>query len=124
MKIFIADHSQVVRARIMNVLSDIRDVTVVGSAQSVSDALTGVSRLRPDVVFLDSRLCDSCSIDLLRLMKTPLPDLRVIILTDQAPRHARTRQQSEFGGADFLVDTTSDLAQIGDILLEFKHRSL
>jgi DNA-binding NarL/FixJ family response regulator len=57
------------------------DYEVVGHAQSVTDGLTMVEKLRPDVVIMDVRLGDGDGIAATAELTQRHPDLRVIVLT-------------------------------------------
>jgi DNA-binding NarL/FixJ family response regulator len=71
----------VVRRGLADLLSGDPDLTVVGEAGSVSEAMARVPAVRPDVAVLDVRLPDGSGIDLCRDLLTKHDDLRCLILT-------------------------------------------
>jgi DNA-binding NarL/FixJ family response regulator len=122
MKIFIADHSQIDRSRVITQLAGRPDVSIVGTAETAHEARDRISRLRPDVVLLDERLCATCSIDLLQLLTMSHPDLQVIVLRDHSVSPGRSEQQLRIAGADFVLDKAGHLDRILEILNEASTR--
>lgn len=116
MKLFIADDSKMVCARIITFLSDVKSAEIVGTAYNTAEAIRGISQLQPDVVLIDFRLCGNCSIDVLRLVKQSQSSLRVIILTNYPLSHAPYEKKCIGAGADFLVDKSFDLERIKHLL--------
>ncbi|AQA02244.1 DNA-binding response regulator [Mycobacterium sp. MS1601] len=79
--VFLVDDHEVVRRGLVDLLSGDPDLTVVGEAGSVSEALARIPAARPDVAVLDVRLPDGNGIDLCRDLLAALDDLRCLILT-------------------------------------------
>jgi len=79
--VFLVDDHEVVRRGLADLLSGDPDLTVVGEAGSVSEAMARVPAVRPDVAVLDVRLPDGSGIDLCRDLLTKHDDLRCLILT-------------------------------------------
>ena len=119
MTLFIAEQSQIVRASIINLVSDLEGVEVVGSGRSVSALLSGVSRLRPDVILLDVQLCSNCSVDLPRLMKVARPALQVIVLANHPRAQLGEDTQRAVEGADDFVNKVVELDRLTEILRRF-----
>jgi two-component system, NarL family, response regulator DevR len=86
-RVLLVDDSAVVREGLRAVLGThgkrLR-IEVVGDADSVAEAVSQVSRLRPDVVLLDIRLPDGSGLDACREIKRIVPTTRVLILTSVA----------------------------------------
>ena len=79
--VFLVDDHEVVRRGLADLLSGDPDLTVVGEAGSVSEAMARVPAVRPDVAVLDVRLPDGSGIDLCRDLLAAHDDLRCLILT-------------------------------------------
>lgn len=66
LKVFLVDDHEVVRRGVADLLDEEDDLSVIGQASSVAEALARVPALRPDVVVLDVRLPDgngwSCAV--------------------------------------------------------------
>ena len=78
---FLVDDHEVVRVGIRELLSAQDDLEVVGEASSVTEALTRVPAVAPDVAVLDVRLPDGNGIELCRELLSRLPDLKCLMLT-------------------------------------------
>ncbi|MFC3890802.1 response regulator [Lentzea rhizosphaerae] len=80
-RVFLVDDHEVVRVGIRELLSASEDLDVVGEASSVTEALTRVPAVAPDVAVLDVRLPDGNGIELCRELMSRLPDLKCLMLT-------------------------------------------
>ncbi|GGU50409.1 response regulator [Lentzea flava] len=80
-RVFLVDDHEVVRVGIRELLSAQEDLEVVGEASSVTEALTRVPAVNPDVAVLDVRLPDGNGIELCRELMSRLPDLKCLMLT-------------------------------------------
>ena len=78
---FLVDDHEVVRRGLTELLSADPELTVVGEAGSVAEAMVRIPALRPDVAVLDVRLADGNGIELCRDLLSRLPDLRCLMLT-------------------------------------------
>jgi two-component system response regulator DevR len=101
-RVFLVDDHEVVRRGVAEVLEDDPDITVVGEAGSVADALARVPAVRPEVAVVDMRLPDGSGDTLCRELRARVPELHCLVLTsyaDQAARDAALRA----GAAGFLL---------------------
>jgi len=80
-RVFLVDDHEVVRVGIRELLSASDDLEVVGEAGSVTEALTRVPAVNPDVAVLDVRLPDGNGIELCRELRSRMPDLKCLMLT-------------------------------------------
>ncbi len=81
LKVFLVDDHEVVRRGVADLLNDEDDLTVIGQAASVSEALARIPTLMPDVVVLDIRLPDGNGVELCRELKSKYPELNCLMLT-------------------------------------------
>ncbi|WP_024805697.1 response regulator transcription factor [Nocardia sp. BMG51109] len=79
--VFLVDDHEIVRRGLVDLLSEDPELSVVGEAGTVSQALARIPALRPDVAVLDVRLPDGNGIELCRDLLSSLDDLRCLILT-------------------------------------------
>ncbi|MFJ9661254.1 response regulator [Streptomyces griseoflavus] len=80
-KVFLLDDHEVVRRGVHDLLDDEPDITVVGEAATVEQALIRVPALRPDVAVLDVRLPDGDGVTVCRELRSQMPDLACLMLT-------------------------------------------
>ncbi|MER5641127.1 response regulator transcription factor [Kitasatospora sp. NPDC002227] len=80
-KVFLLDDHEVVRRGVYDLLDAEPDLTVIGEAATVEQALARVPALRPDVAILDMRLPDGDGVTVCRELRSRMPDLACLILT-------------------------------------------
>ncbi|MEU6537460.1 response regulator transcription factor [Streptomyces sp. NPDC047000] len=80
-RVFLLDDHEVVRRGVHDLLNDEPDITVVGEAGTVEQALVRVPALRPDVAVLDVRLPDGDGVSVCRELRSRMPELTCLMLT-------------------------------------------
>ncbi|MEU0058673.1 response regulator transcription factor [Streptomyces sp. NPDC006334] len=80
-RVFLLDDHEVVRRGVHDLLNDEPDITVVGEAANVEQALARVPALRPQVAVLDVRLPDGDGVTVCRELRSQMPDLACLMLT-------------------------------------------
>ncbi|MFA6961322.1 MAG: response regulator transcription factor [Opitutaceae bacterium] len=83
-RVVLVDDSALVRQGIQAVLTAQAPnpaIIVIGEAANVADAITTVTRLKPDIVLLDIRLPDGSGFDACKEILKRLPETRILILT-------------------------------------------
>lgn len=86
--VFLVDDHEVVRRGVGDMLDEEADLTVVGQAGSVAEALARIPALRPDVAVLDMRLPDGNGVELCRELRSRMPELNCLILTSYTDEQA------------------------------------
>ena len=81
LRVFIVDDHQMFREGIRSRLEQEPDIMVVGEASSAVEALALVEQTLPTIVVLDIRLPDMSGIELARLLRQKLPDLKILMLS-------------------------------------------
>ncbi|MER5713840.1 response regulator transcription factor [Streptomyces sp. NPDC002132] len=80
-RVFLLDDHEVVRRGVHDLLNDEPDITVVGEAANVEQALARVPALRPQVAVLDVRLPDGDGVTVCRELRSQMPELACLMLT-------------------------------------------
>jgi two-component system response regulator DevR len=80
-RVFLLDDHEVVRRGVHDLLNDEPDITVVGEAANVEQALIRVPALRPQVAVLDVRLPDGDGVTVCRELRSQMPELACLMLT-------------------------------------------
>ena len=80
-RVFLLDDHEVVRRGIADLLDAEPDITVVGDAENVEQALVRAPAVRPDVAVLDIRLPDGDGISVCRELRSQMPELAALMLT-------------------------------------------
>ncbi len=86
LRVVLVDDHEVVRNGIKSLLEETPDVSVVGEAGTVKDAIARVEWARPDVVIMDVRLPDGSGIEATREIRARLP--KTLMLTTFADDEA------------------------------------
>ena len=81
LRVVLVDDHEVVRNGIKSLLAETPDVSVVGEAGTVKDAVERAVWARPDVVIMDVRLPDGSGIEATREIRARLPNTQVLMLT-------------------------------------------
>jgi DNA-binding NarL/FixJ family response regulator len=80
-RVFLVDDHELVRKGVADLLAEAGDLTVVGQASSVAQALAEIPDAGADVAVLDIHLPDGNGIELCRELRGLLPDLHCLMLT-------------------------------------------
>jgi DNA-binding NarL/FixJ family response regulator len=83
MKVLLADDHALFKEGLRNLLTA-RGIEVVGSASDGFEALDKARALRPDVVLMDIQMPRCDGLKATRLIKTELPELKIVMLTTSA----------------------------------------
>jgi two-component system response regulator DevR len=75
------DDHEIVRRGLIELIDTEKDLSVVGQAGDVQEALVALTTVVTDVAVLDVRLPDGSGIELCREIRSLYPDVKVLILT-------------------------------------------
>ncbi len=80
-RLFLLDDHEIVRRGIADLVEAQPDISVVGEAGTVAEALARIPAVRPTVALLDARLPDGSGIDVCREVRSAHPEIGCLILT-------------------------------------------
>ncbi|MDQ2738727.1 MAG: response regulator transcription factor, partial [Actinomycetota bacterium] len=106
LKVFLTDDHEVVRRGVADLLEEADDITVVGQASTVAEALARVPALRPDVAVLDVRLPDGNGVELCRELRSTMPELNCLMLTSYPDEQAMVDAIMAGAGGYVIKDIT------------------
>jgi DNA-binding NarL/FixJ family response regulator len=112
--VFIVEDSPQVRQRLIELLSDVEDVHVVGQATTARDAMNGIQASRPDYVVLDYQLEVGTGVDVLKGVRSAVPGTRFIMLTNHAS--APLQRVCMAAGADAFFDKTTEFGKVKEMI--------
>jgi len=98
LKAIIVDDVRLIRTELKQLLSEYPDINVVGEAASADHAAQLVSKLKPDVVFLDIYLPGQSGFDFLDNVKV---DFKVIFISSFYNKYSEEAQK--YKPVDFLM---------------------
>jgi two-component system chemotaxis response regulator CheB len=103
LRILVVDDSALYCQLVRNVLREVPDVDVVGTAKSGQEALDQLDQLAPDLMTLDVRMPDGDGIDVLRELKKRRSPTRAIMLSSLTANGAQVTTDALMEGAfDFI----------------------
>jgi two-component system response regulator DevR len=88
-RVLIVEDHQVVADGLSALINDQEDMTVVGTAGSVSDSILRTTELMPDVVLMDFRLGDGTGADAGTAIRRLRPEIKLVFLTREDSDAAR-----------------------------------
>ncbi len=104
--ILIADHHPITRAGITALLSENKDMEVIGSVTSGNDLFKFLKNKIPDVLVMEIDLPEINGITALRTIKTQFPGTKMLIFTCQ-PEEMYALSAIKAGASGFLSKTVS-----------------
>jgi DNA-binding NarL/FixJ family response regulator len=119
MKVFIADDSAVFRERMIEILSELPEIEIIGQAQDGIEATNLIEKLTPDVVILDIRMPRGNGMDVLQNIKKNNPALIVIMLTNYP--YPQYRKKCMNAGADYFFDKSAEFEKVTEVLKKLIH---
>ena len=87
-RVFLLDDHEVVRRGLHELIDTAEDLTMVGWAETASEALEKLPTVRPDVAILDVRLPDGNGIEVCRDIRSEHPEIQCLMLTSYADDEA------------------------------------
>jgi DNA-binding NarL/FixJ family response regulator len=116
MRIFIIEDSTEVRERLRDMLQRISHVELVGEAENENEAVRSIRNVQPDVVIVDFSLAIRNNQNVIRRIKMQSLATRVIVLSNNV--YPQYRKKCMDLGADFFMDKSRDIGDLGSLLIE------
>ena len=114
MNVFIADDSELMRERLVTMLSELPNIEIIGQARDGLEAIGLIPKLKPDVVILDVRMPKKSGINVLQNIKGgDIPPLVIMFTNYPYPQY---RDKCLKVGADFFFDKSADFEQLIQVL--------
>jgi DNA-binding NarL/FixJ family response regulator len=119
MRLFIADDSEILRVRLVDMLSEIEGIEIIGQAQNSLDAIESIQKLNPHVVILDIQMPQVNGIKVLEAIKKDDESPTVIIFTNYP--YPQYRKRCMDLGADFFFDKSTEFEKLVDTVKYLTH---
>ncbi len=98
--LFIADDSTIVLKSLIDAFSEDSSLDIVGTAESIKEAIESIRKLRPDIVILDFQFKEGTGIEILKYIRKNKYKSTVFIFTNFGYPELRELCYKE--GADFF----------------------
>ena len=115
-RVLLVEDSVVLAERLRELLMQIPDVELVGSADNERNAIALARTSSPDAIILDLHLKQGTGFGVIRALRVVRHAPQIIVLTNYAlPQYKR---EAESLGVQFFLDKARDFHRIPDILRE------
>ncbi|MEX0997787.1 MAG: response regulator [Flavobacteriaceae bacterium] len=114
MKIISVDDSESISTHLSELIDKIDSFIYSGNAFTITEALELIETVKPKIVFLDIFLKDENGLGLLAHLKEHLPDIVVIMLTNN--NELIYRNKAKQLGADYFLDKSYEFDKIPELL--------
>lgn len=115
--IYIVEDSPAVMERLMEVVGDVPNAKVVGSADAVASALEGMRRSQPRVLILDIQLRGGSGFQILKHLRASSSRPEAVIVVTNHPSDDY-RIASRECGADHFFEKASEFHKVREVLLQ------
>ncbi len=109
LKLLVVDDSELIRYRLVRMLSGLPAIKEIGTAENLQQALYTASHFQPDLVILDLNLPDGHGASIIPKLRRMDPQPRILVLTNEAD--AYQREHSLQAGADWFFDKSTEFEQ-------------
>lgn len=107
-RVFLAEDSVPVRARIAGMLS--ATTSIVGEGATPQGCIEGILQTRPDVVVLDVQLEGGQGLEVLRAVRAAVPRVAFIVFSNNS--HPAYRKRYLAAGASLFLDKSTEFDQL------------
>jgi len=115
-RVYIVEDSAAIRARLAEMLSRMRSVSIVGEADCAREAVAGILRTQPDSVLLDLNLMGRTGFDVMKTVRPKAPGIVFVVLTNHAePQYRRAATDA---GATYFLDKSRDFDRVREVIAE------
>ena len=114
MRLFIADDSELLRSHLVNMISELKEIEIVGQVRNARDAVESIRRLNPDVVILDIHMPDGNGISVLEKIREDKNLAKVIIFTNFP--YVQYRKRCMEAGADYFFYKATEFERLMEVL--------
>jgi two-component system, chemotaxis family, protein-glutamate methylesterase/glutaminase len=108
LRVLVVDDTIVYRKAVSDLLTELPDVEVVGTANNGKIAMSKIANLKPDILTLDIEMPEMNGLDVLARMKEEAPDVGAIVLSTLTHKGGDlTMQALDLGAFDFITKPQS-----------------
>jgi two-component system, NarL family, response regulator DesR len=116
MKVILADDSELIIARLQDIMNNYKHVKLIGSYSNGTDALRALKTLKPDLAILDIHMPGLTGLEVLREIRIENKTIKILILTLFSSGFYRQKAMKE--GADYFLSKAEDFENVHSIIEE------
>lgn len=114
MKVMVIEDSDIVRIVFQNLLAQVRGASVAGEFDTASSAIRALEHTVPDAILLDIQLRSGNGMEVLKVVASEHPEIKVFVVTNFTDELYRKRYLD--AGASGFFDKSRDLAALRNTL--------
>ena len=122
MRVLVADDSRILRSRLVDMLSEVEGVDIVGEAGDTREAREALELLKPDVVILDIRMPGEDGMVVLEAIKKAGRKSPLVIIFTNFP-YLQYRKRCLDAGADFFFYKALEFEKMLDLIRRLSRKS-
>ena len=115
MTILISDDSTILTERLLQLIEEIPNLDVVGTATNTQDARRKIDELQPEFVITDIKMPGGGGLELLEHIKAKYPKIIVCIYTNYP--YVQYEERAKELGAEYFIHKTTDSDKLYETLL-------
>jgi len=100
--------------RLADLLTEIREVELVGRASNAAAAIRSILQANPDAIILDLQMPGGSGLDVLRAIRQSHPSPWVLVCTNYP--YPQYREECMAAGANYFLDKSAEFEKVPDIL--------
>lgn len=116
MRLFIADDSKILRERLVEILSEIEDVEIIGQEGDTAKVIEAIQELKPDLVILDIRMPGGNGIMVLEKLKK-MENPPIVVMFTNYP-YLQYRKRCFDSGADYFFYKATEFEKLVEVIKE------
>ena len=113
MDVVIIDDSDVLRKRVITLISELPFVNIAGEAENSLSGLSVIRKVKPDLAIIDIKMPGDNGIEVMKTLKNELPATKVIMLTNYP--YPQYKSVALEGGADYFLNKSEEFEKLPDI---------
>lgn len=117
-RVFVVEDSPYVRERLVDMLTSVPHVSVVGEADRPAVAIADICRTQPHIVLLDVHLIEGSGMEVLLAIRPRLPEVVFIVLTNYT--EPIYRDACLKAGARFYLDKSHEFNRVPEIVASLR----
>lgn len=114
MRLFIADNSELLRSHLVSMISEFKEIEIVGQVKYGREAVELIRKLNPDIVILDIRMPDGNGIHVLEKIRKDNNLAKVIVFTNYP--YVQYRKRCMEAGADYFFYKATEFEKLMEVL--------
>lgn len=116
MKVVVVDDSEMLRRRIISMISDVPGIEIAGEAENSHEAMKIIDKVVPEIVVLDIRMPNGNGIELLKSISQRNLTMVKIVLSNYSMQQFKDKCYEL--GADYFFDKANEFEKVRKLIMK------